>query len=95
MRLSEQEIINAICMHMAERKQLQPNEITVQLLWDEDLGYSAEVTASGRSQFIVEANMKEAIERYVHSEYETRIYRNQISLEIEDEMIVIISDSDE
>lgn len=92
MTLSEQEIINAICEHMAERKGLSPSQVTVQLEWDENLGYSAEVTIEGRSQFLVEANMLEAIERYVLNKYNRRVFRSQLELDIDDEMICIVKD---
>lgn len=62
MRLSEQEIVNAICLHMAERKRLQPNQVEVEMMWDEDSGFSAEVHSEGRSQIIIAANILEAIE---------------------------------
>lgn len=93
MRLSEQEIVNAICMNVAERKQLNPSQVNVELMWDEELGYSAEVTAEGRSQILIEANMLEAIERYVLKQYDQRIYRSQIHLDIDDEMFADIHDS--
>lgn len=86
MQLSEQEIMNAICLHIASRKQLRPEQVEVQLEWDENLGFSAEVTAEGRSQYLVEANMLEAIERYLYTEREIRVYRDQIRLQVDDEM---------
>lgn len=93
MRLTEQEIVNAVCLHVAERKQLNPSQVNVELMWDEDLGYSAEVLAEGRSQVLIEANMLEAIERYVLKQYNQRIFRSQIHLDIEDEMFADIHDS--
>ncbi|GIP32564.1 YxcD family protein [Paenibacillus sp. J2TS4] len=90
MTLNEQEIMNAICLHIAERKQIQPTQVQVQLMWDEQLGFSAEVTAEGRSQFLIESNMKEAIERYLLSEYDRRVFRGQIELDVEDEMFAVI-----
>ncbi|WP_127583505.1 DUF2653 family protein [Paenibacillus koleovorans] len=90
MRLSEQEIVNAICMHIAERKQISPTQVHVELMWDEELGYSAEVVAEGRNQVLIEANMLEAIERYVLKQYDQRVYRSQIRLDIEDEMFADI-----
>lgn len=92
MILNEQEIMNAICLNMAERKQVQPTQVQVQLMWDEDLGYSAEVTIEGRSQYLIEGNMKEAIERYMLTEYGRRVFRSEIQLDIEDEMIAVIPD---
>lgn len=92
MTLSQQEIINAICEHTAERKGLNPNQVTVQLEWDENLGFSAEVTVEGRSHYIVEANMLEAIERYLLNQYNRRVFRSQLELDVEDEMFCIVKD---
>ncbi|MBP1155419.1 MULTISPECIES: YxcD family protein [unclassified Paenibacillus] len=90
MRLSEQDIINAICLNIAERKQLQPNQVEVELMWDEDLGFSAEVHAEGRSQILIAANMLEAIERYLLKEHNMRVFREQIQLNLEDEIVADI-----
>jgi hypothetical protein len=92
MRLSEQDIMNAICMHIAERKQIKPEFVQVQLMWDEDLGYSAEVLAEGRSQILIEASILEAIERYLLVLWDQRVFRSQISLEIDEEMFALVND---
>lgn len=84
--LTMDEIINAICLHMAERKRIRPQDVEVELLWDEDTGYSAEVWTEGRSQYLVEANMIEAIMRYLQSEYNIRAYREQITLDLDEEI---------
>ncbi|GAB6990135.1 hypothetical protein JCM16418A_21850 [Paenibacillus pini] len=84
--LTMDEIINAICLHIAERKQIRPTDVQVELSWEEDTGYSAEVWAQGRSQFLVEANLIEAILRYLQSEYEVRAYREQVTLELDEEI---------
>jgi hypothetical protein len=86
MRLSQQDIMNALCMHIAERKQIKPEQVTVELMWDEDLGYSAEVVAEGRNQILVEANILEAIERYLLVLWDERVFRSQISLDIDEEI---------
>ncbi|MCR8631950.1 MULTISPECIES: YxcD family protein [Paenibacillus] len=91
MRLSEQEIINAICLHMAERKRLQPNQIEVEMMWDEDYGFSAEVLAEGRSQIIIAANILEAIERYLLTQQNVRVFRDQIHLQLEEEIVADIN----
>ncbi|BFH62127.1 hypothetical protein PAJ34TS1_27190 [Paenibacillus azoreducens] len=84
--LSMDEIINAICLHMAERKRIRPQDVQVELCWDEDTGYTAEVWAEGRSQYLVESNMIEAILRYLHTEYNIRAYREQIMLDLDEEI---------
>jgi hypothetical protein len=92
MRLSEQDIMNAICMHIAERKQIKPEQVQVQLMWDDDLGYSAEVLVDGRNQILIEANILEAIERYLLVLWDQRVYRSQISLEIDEEMFATVQE---
>jgi len=91
MRLSEQDIINAICLHIGERKQLHPSQVEVELMWDEDYGFSAEVFTEGRSQIIVAANMLEAIERYLLKQMNVRVFRDQIHLKLEDEIVADIA----
>jgi hypothetical protein len=90
MRLSEQEIINAVCLHMAERKRLQPNQVEVELMWDEEYGFSAEVFSEGRSQIVVAANLLEAIERYLLNQRDMRVFRHQIHLKLEEEIVADI-----
>ena len=80
------EIINAICLHMAERKGIRPTDVQVELSWDEEQGYSAEVWTQGRSQYLVESNMIEAILRYLQSEYDIRAFREQVTLDIDEEI---------
>ncbi|OBZ18419.1 hypothetical protein A8L34_02210 [Bacillus sp. FJAT-27264] len=89
--LSMDEIINAICLHMAERKSVNPTEVQVELSWEEDTGYSAEVWVHGRSQFLVESNMIEAILRYVHTEYGIRAYREDVRLDLDEEITAVVT----
>lgn len=84
MRLSEQDIMNAICLLIADRKKIRPDMVKVQLMWDEDLGFSAEVAAEGREQILIEANMLEALERYLLTQWNIRAFRSQITLDIDD-----------
>jgi hypothetical protein len=91
MRLSEQEVINAVCLNMSERKQLQPSDIEVELMWDEDTGFSAEVFAQGRNQILIQANLLEAIEQYLYNQYSMRVFRDQIQLKLEEEIIADIA----
>jgi hypothetical protein len=85
------EIVNAICIHMAERKGVRPTDVNVELSWEEDTGYSAEVWIQGRSQFLVESNMIEAILRYLHSEYNIRAYREDVTLDLDEEITAIVN----
>ncbi|ANY71723.1 MULTISPECIES: YxcD family protein [Paenibacillus] len=90
MILSMDEIVNAVCLHQAERRGVKPTDVSLELSWDEDTGYTAEVWVNGRTQYLIEANLIEAILRYLHSEYNIRAYSEQVRLELEDEIIAIV-----
>lgn len=91
MRLFEQDIINAICLHLAERKQIQPTQVEVELMWDEEYGFSAEAFAEGRNQVLIAANILEAIERYLLKTHQLRVFRDQIQLKLEEEIVADIA----
>ncbi|GIP20555.1 MULTISPECIES: YxcD family protein [Paenibacillus] len=91
MVLSMDEIINAICLHMAQRKSVRPTEVQVELAWDEDTGYTAEVWVGGRSMYLVEANIIEAILLYAHTEYGIRAFREDVTLDLDEEITARIA----
>ncbi|WP_138751041.1 YxcD family protein [Paenibacillus sinopodophylli] len=85
MRIYTDEIINAICLHMADRRGVKPTDVEVQLSWEEEYGFTAEVWVSGRSQYIIEANILEAIEQYMYKQYQIRAFRSNITLDADEE----------
>lgn len=91
MVLSMDEIINAICIHIAGRNDISPTEVQVELSWEEDAGYSAEVWAKSRSQFLSESQMIEAIIRYVLTEYKIQVFRQDVRLDLDEEITAIIN----
>ncbi|TFE30090.1 DUF2653 family protein [Cohnella luojiensis] len=91
MRLSMDQIVNAVCLNMAERYEVPVTSVEVELVYEEDQGFSAEVWIQGRQRILIEANLKEAIMRYMLTEYDQRVYPSQITLDVEDEMWADIS----
>lgn len=89
--LSMDEIINAICIHMAERKIVRPQDVEVELSWDENTGYSAEVWVQGRSQYLVESNMMEAVLRYLDNHRQIRAYREDVRFELDEEITAVVN----
>lgn len=92
MRIYTDEIINAVCLHMAERRGVQPTDVEVQLSCDEEYGITAEVWVKGRSQYLIEANLLEAIEQYMFTEYNRRVFRSDIKLDADDDFWAEIAD---
>ena len=85
MRIYTDEIINAVCLHLAERRGVKPTDVEVQLSWEEEYGFTAEVWVNGRSQYLIEANLLEAIEQYMFSQYNRRVFRSNIKLDADEE----------
>ncbi|WP_400244315.1 YxcD family protein [Niallia sp. JL1B1071] len=57
----EQDIINAICVYVARKKQVRPEEVEVELMYDDDYGFSAEVYVHDRKQVLITQNIIEAL----------------------------------
>ncbi|MFF2479430.1 YxcD family protein [Paenibacillus sp. NPDC058071] len=91
-RIYTDEIINAVCLHMAERKGVKPQDVEVQLSWEEQYGFTAEVWVSGRSQYLIESNLLEAIEQYMYTEYNRRVFRSNIKLDADEEFFADIEE---
>jgi hypothetical protein len=90
MTLSEAELVNAICLHMAERKGIRPENVNVELIYDDETGFSAELRVEGRDIVWIEANMVEAVSRYIYKQYGKATYRDDISFRLADEIVVDI-----
>lgn len=88
-KISEQEIVNAICLLLADQKGIAPEEVEVELLWDEDLGYSAEVYATGRKQIFVEANLIAAVRFWLEKELLLDPYAASLELVLDEEEGII------
>lgn len=88
-KISEQEIINAICLYTADKRQITPQEVDVELMWDEDYGFSAEVYVSGRQQVLIQANMIEAIRFWLHSVLKRDPFGAALELVLDDEEGII------
>jgi hypothetical protein len=84
-KLSEQDIINAVCLYIAEKRQISPHLVSAELLWDEDYGFSAEVYEGERKQILIEANILEAMRFYLYNHLHKHAYPDRLELELRDE----------
>lgn len=83
--ITEDELVNAICLHVAYKKDIQPQEVEVELMWDEEYGYSAEVHFHGRTQVFIEANLIEALRYYIQHYMGRDPFAASIELDLVDE----------
>lgn len=87
--LSEQEIINALCVYIAEKKQISPFEVEIELLFDDENGFSAESHVQGRKQILITLNIIEAIRAWLHNEMAIDPYAAKIELILNDDEGII------
>ncbi len=83
--ITEDELINAICLLVANKKEIKPEEVEVELMWNEEYGFSAEVYTAGRMQVYVEANLIEALRFYLQNYLHRDPYAAGIELVLDDE----------
>ncbi|MEH7385854.1 YxcD family protein [Bacillus sp. JJ1521] len=86
--LSEQEIINAVCVYIGLKKQVKPEEVEVELMYDDDYGFSAEVYVNDRKQVLIMANLIEALRLWL-GEFLNRDPYAGIKLVLDDEEGII------
>lgn len=68
-KIDEQEIVNAVCVYIANNKGISPESVYVELLFDDDEGYSAEIEVNGRKEIISEVKLVEALRNWMDLEY--------------------------
>lgn len=86
--ISEQDIANAICIYIASKKQISPDEVEVELMYDDDYGFSAEVYVYGRKQVLITQNMIEALRLWLEHELNRDPY-SPIELKLDEEEGII------
>ncbi|MCO7126820.1 YxcD family protein [Sporolactobacillus shoreicorticis] len=88
MSISEQDIVNALCIHLADKKGVAPQEIQIELLYDDDYGFSAEAYVGNRKQILIEANIIEALRFWIETELKENPY-GSLRLALDEEAGII------
>ncbi|WP_017754455.1 YxcD family protein [Calidifontibacillus oryziterrae] len=57
----EQDIINAVCVYISRKKHVKPEEVEVELMYDDEYGFSAESYVNGYKQILITGNLIEAL----------------------------------
>lgn len=63
--MREQDIINAICLHIADYHRIEPAAVEVELAFDDDEGFSAEAYFEGRKQNLPSFQLIQAIRFWI------------------------------
>lgn len=59
--ISEQDIVNAICIHQSRKRHVQPQGVEVELMFDDDSGFSAEAYIHGQKSVLETIHIIEAV----------------------------------
>ncbi|MBS4191886.1 YxcD family protein [Bacillus sp. FJAT-49705] len=83
-KINEQDIINALCLYTAEKKKVSPHEVEMELMFDDEYGFSAESHVLGRKQIFITANIIEAIRFWLDTEMGVDPFAARIELILDD-----------
>ncbi|MDQ0272496.1 YxcD family protein [Cytobacillus purgationiresistens] len=86
--IPEQDIINALCISTSRKKQVKLEEVEIELMYDDEYGFSAEAHVHGRQQILIMANIIEAIRLWLE-EFLNRDPYAGIELVLDDEQGII------
>lgn len=89
LKISEQDIINAMCLYIADKKQVQPQEVEVELMYDDDYGFSAESYVNDRKQVHITLNIVEALRLWLDTQMNIDPFSTGLELELDDEEGII------
>ncbi|MDS9470687.1 DUF2653 family protein [Sporosarcina pasteurii] len=65
--ISEQDIINAICLFMSHEKDIEPDEVEVELIYDdeEEMAFTAETSIHNKTELIPTAKIIAALRLWI------------------------------
>lgn len=89
--MSEQDIVNAICIEQSFKNNISPEDVEVELIYDDDEGFSAELEFRGQQQIIGSFEMIQAIRYWIAEVQNEDPYAAGIKLLLDREEGIIAS----
>ncbi|MGE7954360.1 DUF2653 family protein [Lysinibacillus xylanilyticus] len=87
--INEQDIINAICLSQAYHKNIRPEDVLVELTYDDDTGFGAEVEVNGQIEIFNTAAMIGALRVWIKDVLHLDPFSTGIALILDDEEGII------
>ncbi len=92
MIISEQDIINAICIDQSRKKPVQPEDVEVELMYDDDNGFTADAYISGMKYELQTIHLIEALRLWIKEILGENPYAGiELVLEDEEGIIAIVN----
>ena len=89
--MTEQDIVNAICLDQAQQHNVNPEDVEVELAYDDDNGFTAEVEIQLQIQVLSSFDMIQAIRSYIKDVLQQDPYAAGIKLLLDREEGIIAS----
>jgi hypothetical protein len=83
--LLEQDLINAVCIFHAKFKHVEPNDVEVELEYDDVTGYGAEAYVNGQRDVYKTPQLMTALRLYIKEQLGKDSISCGIELDIDDE----------
>lgn len=87
--INEQDIINAICLSHAYYKNIRPEDVLVELTYDDDAGFGAEVETNGQVEMFNTSAMIGALRVWIKDVLHCDPFSTGIELVLDDEEGII------
>ncbi|MFP3919759.1 YxcD family protein [Lysinibacillus telephonicus] len=87
--LSEQEVINALCLFHAKFRNVEPQAVEVELMYDDASGFTAEAYVNGQMDFYNTVNFITAIRLYIDEQLNRDSISARIVLDLHDDEGII------
>lgn len=87
--LFEQDIINALCLFHARFKKIQPEQVEVELMYDDVAGFSAEAFVNGQMDVYNTVNFITALRLFIDEQLGRDSMSARIKLDLHDEQGII------
>ncbi|MCZ2256948.1 YxcD family protein [Sporosarcina sp. G11-34] len=87
--ISEQDIINAICVYHSRKKYVTPEDVEVELIYDDDEGFSAEALVNGQQQILITADIIAALRIWIDEYLNIDPFAASIKLQFNNEEGII------
>nr|WP_039042870.1 DUF2653 family protein [Sporosarcina sp. ZBG7A] len=89
--IEEQDIINAICLHQAKNKSVTPEQVEVELFYDDDEGFYAEASVNGMTVNMNTFDMTQALRLWIEEQLHQDPYATGIKFLLDDERGIVAS----
>lgn len=83
--IPEQDICNAVCVYIARERHVEPSEVEVELMYDDEEGFSAEAFVNGQKQVLTHLNLIQALRLWVDEILNRDPFAAGIVLHLDDE----------